>query len=130
MTLANLPALERGFFTAAFWTADDEAPGGMDYRDTGNADDLFERLHPGNREKMLARIAAWTKENLPLLEEAIDEGGLDDEQIGHDLHLTAQGHGTGFWDRGLGELGERLTEAAKRFGYYDVSIDAEGVFIE
>lgn len=27
---------------------------------------------------------------------------------GHDFWLTRNGHGTGFWDRGLGKLGERL----------------------
>lgn len=35
------------------------------------------------------------------------------EQIGHDYVLTTGGHGTGFWDRGLGELGDKLTEACK-----------------
>ena len=33
------------------------------------------------------------------------------ECLGHDLWLTSAGHGVGFWDRGLGELGERLTAA-------------------
>ena len=33
------------------------------------------------------------------------------EQIGHDYVLTTGGHGAGFWDRGLGELGDKLTEA-------------------
>lgn len=38
---------------------------------------------------------------------------IDAEQAGHDFYLTTRGHGTGFWDRGLGEVGERLTEACK-----------------
>lgn len=28
---------------------------------------------------------------------------------GHDFWLTRAGHGVGFWDRGLGELGDRLS---------------------
>lgn len=32
---------------------------------------------------------------------------------GYDLALTANGQGTGFWDRGLGELGDDLTAVAK-----------------
>ena len=32
---------------------------------------------------------------------------------GHDLWLTAAGHGAGFWDRGLGDLGDRLATASK-----------------
>lgn len=31
------------------------------------------------------------------------------ECLGHDLWLTSQGHGAGFWDRGLGDLGDRLS---------------------
>lgn len=36
--------------------------------------------------------------------------------VGHDLWLTRQGHGAGFWDRGTGMLGERLTNAAHELG--------------
>ena len=32
------------------------------------------------------------------------------ERAGHDLWLTRNGHGAGFWDRGLGALGEKLSE--------------------
>ena len=33
------------------------------------------------------------------------------EHAGHDLWLTSCGHGVGFWDRGLGNLGDRLSKA-------------------
>ena len=29
----------------------------------------------------------------------------DEEKAGHDFWLTRNGHGAGFWDRGLGEVG-------------------------
>jgi hypothetical protein len=41
-------------------------------------------------------------------------------QCGHDFILTANHHGAGFWDRGLGARGDRLTKASD--GY---SLDAE-----
>ena len=41
------------------------------------------------------------------------------ECAGHDFWLTRNGHGAGFWDRGLGELGERLSKAAKVYGCVD-----------
>jgi len=44
----------------------------------------------------------------------IDE--LESSQVGHDLWLTRNGHGAGFWDRGLGELGDKLTIIAKSMG--------------
>lgn len=39
-----------------------------------------------------------------------------DMQAGHDFFLTRTGHGAGFWDRGLGDIGEALTAAACSFG--------------
>ena len=42
---------------------------------------------------------------------------LRPDQIGHDFWFTLQGHGAGFWDRGMGDLGERLTDVAKTFSY-------------
>lgn len=37
-------------------------------------------------------------------------------QFGHDLALTRNGHGAGFWDRGLGESGVVLTDWAHMLG--------------
>jgi hypothetical protein len=49
-----------------------------------------------------------------------DCGGHPEAAFGHDLWLTLQGHGTGFWDRtelgASGLLGENLTAACKAFG--------------
>lgn len=37
------------------------------------------------------------------------------EQAGHDFWLTRNHHGAGFWDRGKGLPGKRLTKAAHAF---------------
>jgi hypothetical protein len=54
---------------------------------------------------------------------------LDPAQCGHDFALTRNGHGAGFWDRGLGERGDSLTAASKPYGessaWYDVNDSAE-----
>lgn len=41
---------------------------------------------------------------------------VDLTQAGHDFWLTRNGHGAGFWDRGLGKLGDNLTAICKKFG--------------
>lgn len=41
--------------------------------------------------------------------------GMQPAQIGHDFWLTRNGHGAGFWDRGLGARGEELTRIAKSY---------------
>ena len=47
---------------------------------------------------------------------AVDLADIDAEQAGHDLYLTRNHHGAGFWDRGLGDIGRRLTDAAHVYG--------------
>ena len=44
---------------------------------------------------------------------------------GHDFALTRNGHGTGFWDRGLGEMGDMLTEECKPYGELTVIINVD-----
>lgn len=55
------------------------------------------------------RIAAY---------EYISQRGL--EAFGHDMTLTRNGHGAGFWDRGMGEIGDVLTDWAKGLGTLSV----------
>lgn len=45
-------------------------------------------------------------------------------QAGHDFYLTRNGHGTGFWDRGL-EAGGRLSDAAKVYGTSELSAGSD-----
>lgn len=41
------------------------------------------------------------------------------DAFGHDFWLTRNHHGVGFWDRGLGELGEKLTTLAQSKAFND-----------
>jgi hypothetical protein len=41
---------------------------------------------------------------------------MDPAQAGADFWLTREGHGTGFWDRGLDRAGDCLADAARTFG--------------
>jgi hypothetical protein len=48
------------------------------------------------------------------------------DQFGYDFWLTRNHHGAGFWDRGLGELGKKLTEWAHSYGSSDVYLGDDG----
>jgi hypothetical protein len=48
------------------------------------------------------------------------------ESFGHDFWLTRNRHGAGFWDRGLGELGNQLSGRAKMCGSVNVDADDNG----
>lgn len=45
------------------------------------------------------------------------------EMAGHDFWLTRAWHGTGFWDRNLGKIGEKLTKITKdNFRYLELYV--------
>jgi len=55
---------------------------------------------------------AYVRENYVYI-----QGGLyGPYEAGIDFWLTRNGHGVGFWDRGLGELGDTLSAACESFG--------------
>ena len=54
------------------------------------------------------------------------EGSMTQDQIGHDFFLTRNHHGAGFWDRGIGDVGDRLTNICKKFGVFDIYVGDNG----
>ena len=50
------------------------------------------------------------------IDRASELHNYSEERAGHDFWFSRQGHGVGFWDRGLGELGDGLDTVAKSFG--------------
>lgn len=57
----------------------------------------------------------------------VDLSGIEPEQLGVDFWLTRNGHGAGFWDRGLGEIGVALTELSKSYGASDLYLGDDGL---
>jgi hypothetical protein len=55
-----------------------------------------------------------------------DLSGLDAAQVGRDFWLTRNRHGAGFWDSGLGDAGQRLTDAAHAYGSCDLYVGDDG----
>lgn len=67
-------------------------------------------LSPESIAKCSADCCAFVDK---LIEARLFKKALDvmtPEQIGHDFWLTRNGHGAGFWDRGQGALGDKLTK--------------------
>lgn len=55
-----------------------------------------------------------------------DLDDMEPGQAGHDFWLTRNGHGAGFWDRGLGDLGDRLTTLSKPYGSASLCVGDDG----
>lgn len=56
----------------------------------------------------------------------IEAAKMSEEQAGHDFWLTRNRHGAGFWDRGLGAIGTKLSEAARVYGSQDIYEGGDG----
>jgi hypothetical protein len=111
----DISDVELGYLDCALWssTGDDDQP--LDVLGV-------EAIAPETRKKMRADVTAFVLQNRALLKAS----GLQDTQIGHDFWLTRNGHGAGFWDRGLGAIGDQLTEACKAFPSIDLYVGDDG----
>lgn len=56
----------------------------------------------------------------------VDATSIGPTQMGHDLWLTRNHHGAGFWDRGTGKLGQTLTAIAHGLGEADWYLGDDG----
>ena len=108
----------RGYITCALWTATDSDGVPFDNYTHDESSLAGETL-----QAMKNDCAKFMADNEKDLDEytqnrAIPRGAdyTEADCAGHDFWLTRNGHGAGFWDRGLGELGERLSGAAEAFG--------------
>lgn len=90
----------RAYLECAFWA---DAP--EDQPDSSWLD-----LAPEALERAIKECAAFQEAN------AEDLAALDTDQAGHDFWLTRNRHGAGYWDRGNGAIGDRLTDAAHMAG--------------
>ncbi len=87
-------------------------------------DATFADLAPETLAAIVEDCAAFQAARADLLARASQLGEAqacyDNERAGTDYWFTRNGHGAGFWDRGLGEVGAELTKAAKADGSRDI----------
>lgn len=55
--------------------------------------------------------------------EETDLADMEPGQAGYDFWLSRNGHGAGFFDRGLGDKGDRLQKAARVWGEVNLYVD-------
>lgn len=121
---ADLDAMVAGYLECQLWA-------GLDYREEGaepvpydenySVDDIAPEYVDAIRGEFADIIAAHPLAVRMFLNalgkyEQARSGYDRNELFGHDFYLTREGHGAGFWDRGLGELGDYLTSIAKSYG--------------
>jgi hypothetical protein len=106
------------YLVTALWSSNDQEndQGGEPLDNTYNVSDIS----PESVQKASQDCAAFVQKAGSLLDE------IDSGQAGHDFWLTRNGHGAGFWDRGLGEVGQRLSDIAREFGGSDAYVGDDG----
>ena len=84
-----------------------------------------DNLSPAAARDAEADIEAFVKSCLEDRPDVFD--GIAPDMIGYDFWLTRNGHGAGFWDRGLGERGDWLTSMSKPYGSARMYVIADDV---
>lgn len=113
MNRDDLDSFTLAYIECALWSStecDEEGNMGEPLDANYSADDITD----DTLSEMISECADFQESNAELL------AGLDPAQCGHDFWLTRNGHGAGFWDRGLGERGELLSKASKVYGSVDL----------
>jgi len=122
---AKFDEFTQGYITCALWaeTDSDGKPFDQNYE---HVDIHINALHDA-----IADCKRFQEENAETLKVAYEHYAVGnwtpESQAGHDLWLSRNGHGVGFWSRGLpDDIGNALTVAAAKFGQRNLYVGDNG----
>lgn len=112
------PEMTEEFLTAyiecALWCGVVSDEDGTEHNEEFSRDDI----RPEDMVQIVEDCTNFYAANAHLWE---GEENYGDEQAGHDFYLTRNGHGAGFWDRGIAN-GDELSKAAKVYSSQGFSV--------
>jgi hypothetical protein len=107
-----------GYIACLLWSESCNGTAGGDHEHTatepGSYDDAG--LADEARKKIEQEVTDFVEANRADIEALLSAGDCEEENIGENFLLSRNHHGTGFWDCGWGERGERLHAAADSYG--------------
>lgn len=113
----DLDAMVQAYLECALWASVVSDEDGNDCHpldDDYGVDDIAPNSLKEAERDCQDFVDLCTKEGINLNSIRMEPSG-----IGNDFWLTRNHHGAGFWDRGLGKVGERLTKVAYTFSSLD-----------
>lgn len=135
MRLSDIDDFTRHYLIAALWSTNDEStpsggePMDQNYDLSDLAPETVARADKDCREfqtscaDLLIRAYEFYVDSGRA---AHPDAGSPEACAGHDFWLTRNHHGVGFWDRGMGDLGDDLTTAAHDFPEVDLYVGDDG----
>jgi len=125
----SLETFTQAYIECALWAEMDNSDpntGGDPLDRNYSADDIapetLTRIQADCAKFYAANSESWINAYPPA-----SEAWSDDERAGHDFWLTRNGHGAGFWDRGMGDIGDTLTDACKVYREVDLYVGDDGL---
>jgi hypothetical protein len=121
----DIADMVEGYITCALWSSNDESDdsGGQPLDANYTSADIDE----DTRAAMVADVKKFAQDNAAVLLSVVGHGKYDWANAGHDLWLTRNHHGAGFWDGDLPKAeGEALSEAARKLGEVYLYVNADG----
>jgi hypothetical protein len=116
--MSQLDDFTDAYIECALWSSTDD--------DGTPLDDIDADLSDDARDALSVECCLFIEANAELLAQYV-ERGRSMADAGHDFWLTRNGHGAGFWDRGLGALGDELTAMTKPYGSCDLYVGDDGL---
>jgi len=118
------------YLECALWSSTDDNDDPLDKHDGEVSLDTLEQMEEdcANFQEANAELLeqAYREPEWQAEDQRYDKPHYNAEQAGHDFWLTRCGHGTGFWDRGLGDIGDKLSDACKPYGNVDLYLGDDG----
>ena len=123
----ELDQFTTAYIETALWSSNDDEDKPLDqsYSVSDFADKAL--------EKIVKDCQGFQEKNRALIDQ-INYGHREQEWsrnalAGHDFWLTRNRHGAGFWDRGLGELGDTLTRKSHAYNECYIYVSGEKLYL-
>ncbi len=107
----------KSYVETALWSSNDEGESLEKYS--------INDIATPTLQEMVEDCTDFQKINHADLQIAYDQIGYGEDQAGQDFWLTRNSHGSGFWGHKLGDVGERLTNAAHSYGEFNLFIGSD-----
>lgn len=116
MDIDSLDTFTRAYIECALWSSH-TVPPGTDCEESLDENHTIEDIAPETLAAMIADCKAFQERNDTLIHRAFykSQTRYTAENAGHDFWLTRCGHGAGFWDRGLDQIGDDLTAVCEAY---------------